>query len=184
MSCYQEVTDLYANHELLICDPNTDVQHQIFPLLVTPKTNTPATSSKQGFANSFDHFSIRALENINWENMVVAGGSVLACVMPVPDDGNEGVLQSTSPEKYFREHYKTSDIDIFLYKLTKAEAMIKLNHIYETIFHNMGGKVISFRTKNTFTIAGIYPFRSMQIILRIYPEKLSLSLKSTICACV
>ena len=41
--------------------------------------------SLNSFKTNFDFFTGNALRKIDWSNLIAAGGSVLACLMPVPD---------------------------------------------------------------------------------------------------
>jgi hypothetical protein len=54
-------------------------------------------------------------KGMNWDNMLVAGGSVIACLKSVPvlPEGQEASFSDVI-EKLYRE----SDIDIFLYGLS------------------------------------------------------------------
>ena len=104
------------------------------------------------FASRWEAFSKGGLKGMNWNNMFVAGGAVLSNVQVAPSPGAQG-----------------SDIDIFLYGLpTDAAANAKLREIHATIQANSGANCDVIRTHRAVTIIGEYPFRHIQIILKVY----------------
>lgn len=107
------------------------------------------TYSLEDFETRFHRFSCNQLRDINWNNLVVAGGAV---------------LDSLNVDK----HESKGDIDMFIYGLDEQEANNKLIEIYNTIKRNNPHTTICFRSANTVTIVSEYPFRHMQIILRLY----------------
>ena len=66
------------------------------------------------------------------------------------------------------EAFKDSDIDMFIYGLNQEEANKKLKEIYFIVQSNTQASSEIMRTKNAITILGQYPFRHVQIILRLY----------------
>ena len=65
--------------------------------------------------------------------------------------------------------YEQSDVDLFLYGLDAAAARAKIKHIYCTLARNWAPQHISIvRTQNAVTFAAPWPFRRVQIILRLY----------------
>ncbi len=63
------------------------------------------------------------------------------------------------------------DIDLFVYGLTEEEANKKLVEIYEAITDALPVKAICFRSKHAVTIVSQFPYRHIQIILRLYPHQ-------------
>ena len=94
------------------------------------KEGTPATvSSMEEFIQNWSIFSEGSLSLLDWGNVVVAGGSILACLLPVPD-ANKGSKRSL--RKYFHSTaFPTSDIDLFLYGLTLEQAEAKAIAIFQ-----------------------------------------------------
>ncbi len=117
----------------------------------------------------------------------VAGGSVLgssfcitlvtdlllACMLPTP--------LIDLREFYHLYSYRNSDVDLFIYGLTAAEANEKLKEIYRDVVSCTKGKVTAFRTLHTITLVSEFPrrqdiicigdlisVRHIQIILRLY----------------
>ncbi|KAA1479103.1 ankyrin [Dentipellis sp. KUC8613] len=102
----------------------------------------------------------------DWNNVVAAGGSVLACMTPVPDVAK---ASKRSMRKYFHEAaYPTSDIDLFLWGMTPEQAENKIRAIYDAVRDSVPWDVTCVRTKHTVSIHSQYPYRSVQIVLRLY----------------
>ena len=65
--------------------------------------------------------------------------------------------------------YEESDVDLFLYGLDEAAARAKIKHIYCTLARNWEPQHIAIvRTQNVITFAAQWPFRRVQVILRLY----------------
>lgn len=97
-------------------------EHFIFPLPETKRYSEgqPITvESFDVFLRCWNVFSEETLSQINWDNVVVAGGSILACVSPIPV---ESMSSKVALREYFqRKEYISSDIDLFLYGLSHSE---------------------------------------------------------------
>ena len=72
------------------------------------------------FLNNWDIFTEGVFSNsFDWSNVIAAGGSVAACITPLPAEV-EG--DATKMKDYFRDgDFATSDIDLFLWGLTISE---------------------------------------------------------------
>ncbi len=82
--------------------------------------------SFEAFLHSWQIFSEGSLQEINWDNVVVAGGSVLACISPVP---KEFMSSKRSLREYFQQkEYLSSDIDLFLWGLSQSEVCLIIFH--------------------------------------------------------
>ncbi|KAL0948908.1 hypothetical protein HGRIS_009017 [Hohenbuehelia grisea] len=101
-----------------------------------------------------------------WANVVAAGGSVLGCVAPLPDDAK--VSKRATRKWYHNAKYPTSDVDLFLYGMTPEQAEVRINEIYEAVRDGVPWDVTCIRTKHTVSIHSQYPYRSIQIVLRLY----------------
>lgn len=83
-----------------------------------PYGSITTVESLELFCDNFNIFSSNVLSHMNWSNVVVAGGSVLACLMPPP----QTIIDEERLGEYYHDtHYRNSDIDIFLYGLSEAE---------------------------------------------------------------
>ncbi|KAJ7196941.1 ankyrin repeat protein [Mycena pura] len=119
------------------------------------------------FKKNWGVFSEGSLSQLlDWNNVVAAGGSVLACLAPLPE---EAKASKRSIRKYYHSTaYPTSDIDLFLWGLNPQQAEAKIIQIYEAVRDSVPWDVTCVRTKHTVSIHSQYPYRSVQIVLRLY----------------
>lgn len=111
-------------------------------------------------------FCCNALQYLDWNNVVAAGGAISACVQTVPEQYTDSLLQKRS---YFHDvAYGASDIDLFLYALTPEQANQKLLDIYDAVCAACPFEVICFRSANAVSMVSQYPYRHVQVVLRIY----------------
>ncbi|KDR74215.1 hypothetical protein GALMADRAFT_123653 [Galerina marginata CBS 339.88] len=103
---------------------------------------------------------------VDWNNVVAAGGSVLACLTPL--DEADKVSKRAIRKFYHSNAYPTSDVDLFLWGLTPEQAEVKIKAIYEAVRDSVPWDVTCIRTKHTVSIHSQYPYRSVQIVLRLY----------------
>ena len=124
------------------------------------RTSGSSIGTKEQFYTNLNTFSSGQLKEMDWNNVFLAGGSVLACLQPTP---------SIDLIEYFhRSPYKCSDLDLFIYGLNVHDANLKLIQIYDAIRRSTNGKLVAFRTLHTITIASDFPLRHIQIVLRLY----------------
>jgi hypothetical protein len=109
-----------------------DALEESFPLILSASKKTPGstmiTSSLSEFKENFDIFTEEQLADINWNNIIVAGGSVLACLLKRPN--NVGQSRSALHNYYHSTtgEFFNSDIDIFLYGLNRQQADAKVSY--------------------------------------------------------
>ena len=142
----------------------------IMPLAddVRRKEGSPSmVSSVDEFRRNFAMFTEGSLSLLtDWNNMFVGGGAVAACLAPVPHDAK---VSGRAFRRYFhRQAFPTSDVDIFLYGMSPEQAEAKIRTIYEAVSNAIPWDVTCVRTKNTVSIHSQYPYRIIQIVLRIY----------------
>ncbi|EJD52730.1 ankyrin [Auricularia subglabra TFB-10046 SS5] len=171
--------DREAHHVMSLTDP------------ARRKTGEPAMAqSLEDFRTVWSVFSESTLSQLGtgpWSNVIVAGGSVLACLLPLPAK----VKQQQSKRalrKWFHEDvtWATSDVDLFLYGLNSPEeAEKKCIQIYEAIRDAVPWDVTCVRTKHAITIHSQFPYRSVQIVLRLYASPAEVLAGFDVdCACV
>ncbi|KAM6501508.1 ankyrin repeat protein [Amanita muscaria] len=114
--------------------------------------------------NIFTEGSLSQL--VDWSNVIAAGGSVQACLAPLADE--DKVSKRATRKYYHSAAYPSSDIDLFLWGLTLEQAEKKIVTIYEAVRDSVPWDVTCVRTKNTVSIHSQYPYRSVQIVLRLY----------------
>ncbi|KAJ6601282.1 ankyrin repeat protein [Mycena vulgaris] len=116
------------------------------------------------FKKNWDVFTEGSLSQLpDWNNIVAAGGAVLACLTPLPEAAKGS---RRNMRKYYA--YPTSDVDLFLWGLSLEETEAKIKQIYEAVRETIPWDVTCVRTKNTVSIHSQFPYRTIQIILRQY----------------
>ncbi|TFK24215.1 ankyrin repeat protein [Coprinopsis marcescibilis] len=103
---------------------------------------------------------------VDWNNVIAAGGSVLACLTPLSGEDNES--KRAIRKHYHSVAYPTSDVDLFLWGLNAEQAEVKIQSIYKAVRDSVPWDVTCIRTNHTVSIHSQYPYRSVQIILRLY----------------
>ncbi|EED77701.1 predicted protein, partial [Postia placenta Mad-698-R] len=102
----------------------------------------------------------------DWNNVIAAGGAVQACLSPVPASAK--VSKRALRKHFHNTAYPTSDVDLFLYGLTEEEAEKKIQVIYEAVRDSVPWDVTCVRSRHTVSIHSQYPYRAVQIVLRLY----------------
>ncbi|KAH9180206.1 hypothetical protein EDB89DRAFT_2061917 [Lactarius sanguifluus] len=133
-------------------DADRDAQHiMALPSSLRREEGSPAMVESLGtFKKNWSIFTENSLSQLtDWSN--AATGSKRAM------------------RKYFHEKaFPSSDVDIFLYGLTVDEAERKIITIYEAVRDSVPWDVTCVRTKHTVSIHSQYPYRNIQIVLRLY----------------
>ncbi|KAI9451557.1 hypothetical protein BJY52DRAFT_1297191 [Lactarius psammicola] len=150
-------------------DSDRDAQHVMaLPNSLRREEGSPAmVENLDGFKKNWSIFTENSLSQLaDWSNVIAAGGSVQACLTPLP---NAATSSKRAMRKYFHEKaFPSSDVDLFLYGLTVEEAERKIVSIYEAVRDSVPWDVTCVRTKYTVSIHSQYPYRSIQIVLRLY----------------
>ncbi|KAJ7165318.1 hypothetical protein C8R46DRAFT_901036 [Mycena filopes] len=132
--------------------------------------------STLAFARNFELISDGLLQNLDWTNVFVAGGIVLAALM-VPD---------TPAHNHRPAPWLSSDIDIYLYGLSPAEANEKIIHVFDVFRSNLPPdmRTLVVRNSKTITFYAEYPLRRIQIVLKLldHPKDALLNFDLDICA--
>lgn len=118
-------------------------------------------SSLKEFQKNFNVFSESSLVDMNWDNVVAAGSSVINTLLPVPAEFN---TSKRKLREYYHEKFcPASDVDLFLYGLTHDEAIEKIKEIETAVRDAILTEVTVVRTKYAITIASQYPTRHIQV---------------------
>jgi len=111
-------------------------------------------------------FAVHGLQFLDWSNVVAAGGSVSACMLPIPEAYDSSAIER---RKFYHDvAYGASDIDLFIYGFSDDEANEKLLEIYDALSAASPFDTACFRSTNAVTICSRYPYRHTQVVLRIY----------------
>ncbi|KAF7319941.1 Ankyrin repeat protein [Mycena kentingensis (nom. inval.)] len=132
------------------------------------KDGTPSmVPTLDEFKKNWGVFSEGSLSQlVDWNNVVAAGGAVLACLTPLSEQAK---ASKRAMRKYYHSAaYPTSDVDLFLWGMTPEQAEAKIVQIYEAVRDSVPWDVTCVRTKHTVSIHSQYPYRSVQIVLRLY----------------
>ncbi|KAF7375429.1 hypothetical protein MSAN_00430700 [Mycena sanguinolenta] len=159
---------LLTNTERLIRRPDTLQGFSILdlgrPQWISIQRSTAA------FKKNFNRMSDQLLQNLDWSNLFVAGGIVLASLMA-----------GSSPRQW-----KSSDIDLYVYGLSPLEANKKIHHVFDTFCANLppGTRTFVVRNSKTITFYAKYPLRRLQIVLKLVksPREVLLNFDLDICA--
>jgi len=171
------VLPLFTEHTKLITTRARDLDNEseeeksryIMPLPADkrrPHGSPAVVGSLKEFQKNFNIFCESALVDMNWENVVAAGSSVVNCILPVPAEFN--TTKRKLREYYHEKFCPASDVDLFLYGLTHDQAIEKIKEIEQAVRDAILTEVTVVRTKYAITIASQYPTRHIQIVLRVY----------------
>ncbi|KAK0726889.1 hypothetical protein B0T26DRAFT_747278 [Lasiosphaeria miniovina] len=169
------VLPLFNQNTKLITTRARDLEHEtdeekscyIMPLPADkrrPHGSPAVVGSIKEFKKNFAIFSESSLADLNWDNVVAAGSSVVNCLVPVPAEFN--TTKRKLREYYHEKFCPASDVDLFLYGLTHDEAIDKIKEIERAIRDAILTEVTVVRTKYAITIVSQYPTR--HIVLRVY----------------
>ncbi|KAJ6537845.1 hypothetical protein B0H19DRAFT_1270241 [Mycena capillaripes] len=129
--------------------------------------------STAAFKRNFSRMSDKLLQNLDWSNLLVAGGIVLCSLMA-----------GYGPDS--RGPWTSSDIDIYVYGLSPEDANKKIRHVFETFCSNLPPETRTFAVRNskTITFYAKYPLRRLQIVLKLLasPREVLLNFDLDICA--
>ncbi len=131
-----------------------------------PHGSPAVVGSLQEFRKNFSIFCESSLADMDWDNVVAAGSSVVNCLLPVPAEFN--TTKRKLREYYHEKFCPASDVDLFLYGLTHDQAVEKIKEIERAVRDAILTEVTVVRTKYAITIASQYPTRHIQIVLRVY----------------
>lgn len=134
-----DADDLSAKYILPLAD--ADRRQEGAPCMV---------DSLEEFQKNWAIFTESSLSQLtNWNNVVVAGGAVQACLTPVPEKFKAS--KRTIRKHYHSNAFPTSDVDLFLYGLSPEQAEVKINEIYEAVRDSIPWDVTCIRNKHTST---------------------------------
>jgi hypothetical protein len=148
-------------------------------------SNIKLCSSMDKFYANWKDFANDLFENFNWKNVVVAGGSIVRCVLDEKASTNQKEYYSSSDEEDFhisdnifkykgniessiKPSFEYTDIDLFLYGVTEKEANQKLIEIFNHL--KPKGDVFVLRTDSSFTFNLGNEYPRVQVILRKLPS--------------
>jgi hypothetical protein len=121
------------------------------------------TNDASTFMRNWDMLTKGVFKSVDWNNIFVAGGSVLRCLIsPEEEIGSEVMAVAAG-------WGKSSDIDIFVYGLDEKAATRKAKSVLASIARAAGTKGDVFCTDHSVTLLGVdgaHP--AIQFVLRCY----------------
>lgn len=126
----QDSERIKKTHARVIQD-NADLsKHYVLALdkLTRRKDGTPAMAETiDEFQKRWAIFTEGALSQItDWSNIIAAGGSVSACLAPLPEKVISQGSKRAIRKYYHSEAFPASDVDLFLYGLTPEQVSFLL----------------------------------------------------------
>lgn len=103
--------------ELSEDDLNTEYVMPLSPSQRRSEGAPAMVASLDGFKKNWSIFTENSLlQLLDWDNVIAAGGSVLACLMAIPDSTKKST--KALREYLHKTTFPSSDIDLFLWGLT------------------------------------------------------------------
>ncbi|KAF7337713.1 Ankyrin repeat protein [Mycena sanguinolenta] len=178
-----------TTHARIVQNDEDRSKHYIMPLIWSRRLEGPCMLDELAdFEKNWNIFTQGSLSRLSdWNNVVAAGGAVMACLQPLPPAIKE--LSYDSPVKLrYERKYPSADIDLFLWGLSLEETVGKIKQIYEAVREAipLEVKLTCVRTRNTVSIHSQYPYRPVQIILRQYssPAQVVVGFDVDSCCCL
>ena len=130
-------------------------------------------ASDFAFREVFHRITRDVLQELDWANVFIAGGSALATLLHI------------DPLKDDAANVKDPDLDLYLYGLSSEEANQKVEHIYAIWKQNLPAGMDHRVIKNAKTITFLppYPHRRIQIVLKLLPSPTHVLLNFDLDAC-
>lgn len=176
------LVDVHANSDIFVFEKQPATLPLLFALGDRQK---PAGQScivdARTFKRNFELFTEYQLRELDWSNVFVAGGTALACLQPIPEPHNKDNIARRN--YYHKLAYKTSDVDLFIYGLNEQEANAKLEEVYNAVIQSMPTNAIAFRSTHAITIISEFPYRHIQIVLRLYKSPAEILMGFDVDAC-
>ncbi|KAL6045221.1 hypothetical protein QOT17_022893 [Balamuthia mandrillaris] len=146
-------------------------QHKIFPHsnatikkeALEEREKASVVTSRETFGKKMEVFSQGQLKGLNWENLLVLGGAVVACLLPSPFD-------EADPEhldQYFTNTFgEGTDLDLCLHGIEDKELIAeKVVEIYTTIVKAIPEvPVTAVSSGESITFLRHHPYRPIQIM--------------------
>ncbi|KAL7276030.1 hypothetical protein RUND412_000999 [Rhizina undulata] len=140
--------------------------------------------SLEEFRKNFNIFTEGSLLNLDWNNVIAAGSSVVTPLLCIPEKYRDS--KRAIRGYYHEELTPASDIDLFIHGIDDPKvALAKMLAIEKTVRDNLLCETTTVRTRNTITIVSQYPNRHVQIVLRLYKSTAQILAGFDVnCACV
>ncbi|KAJ2935498.1 hypothetical protein H1R20_g1596, partial [Candolleomyces eurysporus] len=162
VNIFNAPADIRVTRARIIRDENDLKSKYVLPVgrgLRRSEGSPAMVNNFEEFMTNWNTFTNGSLARMKWDNVIVAGGAVQACLAP-------GLVLDPLPWYYFPQH-RGADVDVFLYGMTAKQAEEKMKSIYKAICAAVPHPVTCVRTKHAVTIHSQFPYRPVQIVLRL-----------------
>jgi ankyrin repeat protein len=173
---HAHLMDVYKTPTAFTQEFETDEEIAIPKLLTKMRLPIRANESAilptfQEFKKEFDSVTRNVFEDMDWKNVVVAGGAVLSSLLKLDEKD--------------KAHFRDADVDLFLFGLSEEQAAQKVKDIFFQIQSRTNASCQIVRTRHAVTILGQYPNRHIQVILRLYKSPAEVLMGFDVdCCCV
>eukprot|EP01102_Stenamoeba_stenopodia_P006524 TRINITY_DN1794_c0_g3_i4.p1 TRINITY_DN1794_c0_g3~~TRINITY_DN1794_c0_g3_i4.p1 ORF type:complete len:521 (+),score=136.03 TRINITY_DN1794_c0_g3_i4:668-2230(+) len=125
------------------------------------RVGTPSVVSKEEFEKNFAVFTKNQFKHIDMTNLVVIGGAVCACALPIPEE-----YHGREEEYYNNSGWCESDVNLsFINVETTEQLTAQIMEFYNNLKKSHPKvPVMIITTKEAITFARHYPFRSIKIM--------------------
>ena len=138
------------NDKFPFCPKNLDENKLLFKKYArNVESGKPTIVNKETFEKNFDIETSNLFLCMDWSNMVIAGGAVLALL---------------TKEEIGKQDF--SDFDIFLYGLTDRGYNRKVIEIYNALHQVYGKTILTVRTRRAITFVCGNGIRHIQVIIK------------------
>lgn len=117
-------------------------------------SNALTVVDRENFLKNFSMVTQNVFDGVDWSNMFIAGGSILAAL--------------TATDNKIPASFHNTDIDVFIYGLSPEAASKKILAVCEQINKNSKGGGHILVSQHSVTLLGLYPTRHIQFVLRLY----------------
>ncbi|KAL6052941.1 hypothetical protein QOT17_018272 [Balamuthia mandrillaris] len=157
---------------LLEAEDNFEKNHKIFPESNSSKAQRigepSIVTSRESFQQRMRVFSQGQLEGLNWDNVLVLGGAVVACLLPTAGTAEKESADSKDAlVRHFNQLFgEDSDVDLCLYGITDVELLAsKLVEIHEAIVAAIPDVPVSVVSSGeSITFLRHYPYWPIQLM--------------------
>lgn len=148
-----EKTEIKIRARDLDAEPQADKDRYVMTLpdeQRRPNGSPAVVQSLKEFQHNFNVFSESSLVDLDWNNVVASGSSVVNTLLPVPERYRDS--KRALREFYHEKFCPASDVDLFIYGLAEDEAIEKITQIESRIRDSILTETTTVRTKNAITI--------------------------------
>ncbi|KAL6040224.1 hypothetical protein QOT17_011570 [Balamuthia mandrillaris] len=158
-----EPEDAFERQHKIFRDANAIIKMKAAEDEKTGQRTASVVTCRETFRKKMEVFSQGQLKGLNWDNLLVLGGAVVACLLSSPfDEADPAHLN-----QYFVDTFgEGSDIDLCIYGIEDSTAIVnKVVEIYTTIVKAIPDvPVTTISTRESITFLRHHPYRPIQVM--------------------